>query len=469
MQRTQIVMNQKESQGKFLAMLEVAMMRVNYIFGTIGGLEARPKTCLTTVVTSYAFEWIFTSLIMSHAIFMGYASDYAIHNIGKDTGTWVVFVELSYTCVYMVEIALKLIVYRCEFFLGNNSLWNMFDSFLVFSGIVDQITIWWVEDDMLNLAFIRALRLFKVIKLMRVIRVMRAFRGLRLIMMSIISSVPMLFWTVVLVITVAYLFALGFHQAVVDHLTETPSLEASKRDKLIEYWGTVGQSMLSLYWSGMGGESWRYVAAPLADLGTYYLLLFWFYILFYLFVTFNIITALFLEVALKAGQRDHATIVREELAKKQQLIAHIQELWRRLDVDGSGGINVEEMIQGMNDPTLLALFSRLGIDVMDVGEFFRLLSNSGTEVVDADDFLVGCMKLMGNARSMDMMALMHWHAKLMNEQRDFQTFCESQLQCIQQQLLEQRATGRQTNFRSPHQKPLASDLRPQVSSGKLQL
>lgn len=450
-------------------MLDVVMAFVIRICGTPEGLEARPKTCLTAVVTSFAFEWIFTILIMSHAVFMGYASDYAAQNIGKDTGIWVACVELGYTSAYTLEIILKLVALRCEFFLGDNSLWNIFDSFLILSGMLDQMTFWLVDDDMLNFAFMRALRLFKVIKLMRVIRVLKAFRGLRLIMMSIISSVPMLFWSMVLVITVAYLFALGFHQAVVYHLTEYPSMEASKRDKLVEYWGTVGQSMLSLYWSGMGGESWRYVAAPLADLGTYYMLLFWFYILFYLFVTFNIITALFLEVALKAGQRDHATIVREELAKKQQLIAHIQELWRRLDVDGSGNINVEEMIQGMNDPTLLALFSRLGIDVMDVGEFFRLISNSGTEVVDADDFLVGCMKLMGSARSMDMMALMHWHAKLMNEQRDFQDFCQHELQCIQKQLLEQRATGWQTSLKSPQQKPLANGLRPESASGKLQL
>jgi len=54
---------------------------------------------------------------------------------------------------------------------------------------------------------------------------------------------------------------------------------------------------------------------------------------------------------------------------------------------------------------MAALASNLELDVSDMEQFYKILSCSGKYAVDVDTFAVGCLKLKGPARSMDLQEL----------------------------------------------------------------
>eukprot|EP00969_Alexandrium_andersonii_P224421 9911471-Alexandrium_andersonii.AAC.1 len=61
----------------------------------------------------------------------------------------------------------------------------------------------------------------------------------------------------------------------------------------------------------------------------------------------------------------------------------------------------------MQDKSLTAYFQALDMTVDEAWNFFKLLDVSGTNVIDADDFVSGCMRLRGTARSIDMHMLLY--------------------------------------------------------------
>merc|ERR1711944_97085 len=68
---------------------------------------------------------------------------------------------------------------------------------------------------------------------------------------------------------------------------------------------------------------------------------------------------------------------------------------------------------GIKDP-MVALFSeQLGIESQDLEEFFNVLSDYGEHPVDLETFVVGCIKMRGMAKSIDMVET------IINVQRGF--------------------------------------------------
>mmetsp|Transcript_86440 Transcript_86440/g.158337 ORF Transcript_86440/g.158337 Transcript_86440/m.158337 type:complete len:91 (+) Transcript_86440:2-274(+) len=61
----------------------------------------------------------------------------------------------------------------------------------------------------------------------------------------------------------------------------------------------------------------------------------------------------------------------------------------------------------------------MDIDIMSAKKFFRSLSADGTKAVDLEVFVVGCTKLKGNARSVDLIEFVHSHKKYATEQALF--------------------------------------------------
>merc|ERR1712232_1201759 len=54
---------------------------------------------------------------------------------------------------------------------------------------------------------------------------------------------------------------------------------------------------------------------------------------------------------------------------------------------------------------MVAFCTSLEIDATDVAQFFSILSAGGNRSVDVETFVIGCIKLKGYAKSMDLMDL----------------------------------------------------------------
>merc|ERR1711918_290432 len=97
------------------------------------------------------------------------------------------------------------------------------------------------------------------------------------------------------------------------------------------------------------------------------------------------------------------------MERKEDYINKLQVFFDEIDEDGNCEISYDEFIKHADSPHMHAFANSLEIDLTDAKQFFQVLSNNGHRPVDIETFVVGCIKLKGMARSMDLMDLVYSH------------------------------------------------------------
>jgi len=368
--------------------------------------EQRQESCMQRVVSSNLFEGASALCILVNAGVIAYGADYAAHNVDSPRNMVVDKFEVFFAVFYSMELILRLIAFRLQFFCHVDWKWNVFDTMLVVSALYDQAVelISGSKGAKGNVVFLRVVRIMKMIKLLRMVRIMRMFKELRLIVGSIKGSMKSMLWAVLLIVIITYVVGLCFLQAGTAYLQEHGAKDATA-ESIRLYWGDVSQSMLSLYSASTNGEGWKDMANALIPMGYMYYVLFLLYIAFFLFVVMNTLTSLFIEATIQNAERDKHVVIRHEIQRKSDYKRRAAELFLHIDHDASGDISEEEFHKHAADPEMVAFAWSLELDVTDIAQFYSMLSCRGRYTVDLDTFVVGCMKLKGYARSMDLQGL----------------------------------------------------------------
>jgi len=196
-----------------------------------------------------------------------------------------------------------------------------------------------------------------------------------------------------------FLFALVFVQRASLALKDS---DVPDPEITMEQFGSVQQAMLSLYQSITGGNDWVNFYSTLSAMGWLNSALFIFFIAFMQIAVLNILTGIFVEQAMKSAQPDRDSVAthlrRREMMEAEELRAQC----RQIDADRSGVITLAELAEYFDKGKLKHMLMTLDIDVRDVEVFFDLLrSHDGCEI-RVEDFVEECMKLKGNASSIDL-------------------------------------------------------------------
>ena len=93
----------------------------------------------------------------------------------------------------------------------------------------------------------------------------------------------------------------------------------------------------------------------------------------------------------------------------------LKDWFGTIDSDCSGSITYDEFVVALEDPSMVSFALEMGIDLPDIKQFFSVLSSNGQRGVDLDTFVVGCIKLKGAAKSMDLMDLVFAHRHALNK------------------------------------------------------
>lgn len=72
-----------------------------------------------------------------------------------------------------------------------------------------------------------------------------------------------------------------------------------------------------------------------------------------------------------------------------------------MDHDNDGHVTYDELCHNLTDNRMVAFAARLDIDHESLPMIYSILTVNGTMPVDADTFVVGCIKLKGLAKSVD--------------------------------------------------------------------
>ncbi|CAJ1394829.1 unnamed protein product [Effrenium voratum] len=308
-------------------------------------------------------------------------------------------IQGCFATIFLVDLLFRIFAHRWHFCdtRAKDFLWNVTDVVVVGFDLVSIFLEVWV-----HFSLVRAMRVIRVVRVIKIIRVMRSFSELRLLMHSILSCIRSLVWVVAVLCLMLGLFAVLFTSAAGSTMDSVERRQAPENAELVKRFGTLDRSILELYMAMTGGTDWSVQYEAINPLPELFHGLFLVYITFSIYALANVVTGIFLENARSSGKKDREHVIQEELTLKNHYLHDIQMVFEEMDVDCSGTITKDEFDATLNDERVIAYFNAMKLDVREAECFFRLLDYDNSGEVSYQEFVDGCWKLQGEARSLDM-------------------------------------------------------------------
>jgi len=377
------------------------------------------KSALARIVYHPVFDYFFAAVIMLNSLYIGVQTHYKVRTVDNPVEPFAFFViERVFTALFSVELVLRFVVAKCEFFALRNLAWNLFDLILVSMSVVEQVVLPAFSDGSDqqggggNVG--KVIKMFRMVRIIRIMRVLRFLAELRVMVTLIIHSVRSLFWLLVLLMIILYVFAIFFTQGVTDFLTDS-NPGGLIETKLKQYYGGLNYSFETLFLSITGGVSWIEVLEPLKETGWFFVALFMLYIFFCVFSVLNIVTGVFVDGAIQRSAQERDLRLEKEKEQKKVYVSMLNDLLEEIDSEGTGKISREQLQEAFEREEVKYSFSVLDIDIADSNYLFDMLDQDRSGEVDTEEFVTGCLRLKGNAKSLDIHTLMFEVSRLMNK------------------------------------------------------
>jgi len=350
-----------------------------------------------------AFDSTCAFMILFNSVIIGLGVEHTTtHSTESD------FQKMSgYACsiFFLIELVLRLSLHGRKYFTNENRNWNLFDMFLVLFSIVDVIMDHVGGGGSSSLA--SGMKTIKMLRIMKVFRVFRFFRELSLLALMIVDSMRSLMWALLMLAIIIYVFAICFTTSASEHLRSHEGSNSAGLSEVHRQFGSLGRTVYSLVQAMLGGVSWGVCCDALLTIDWFSGALFFFYVAFTILAVMNIITGVFVDNAVETARTQRDFLIQKEMELKEKYAQEMRDLFMEMDKDGSGTIGLEEINEYLEDPRVQGYFAALGLDPNDTERLFKLIDDDGSGDVDVGEFLDGCLRLKGQARSIDIYSLMH--------------------------------------------------------------
>jgi len=241
--------------------------------------------------------------------------------------------------------------------------------------------------------------------------------------------------------TIIYIFGLVFLQAtaatLVDAAQMNEKLDASLDDNLHKMFGSVGTSMLTLYYVALGYSDARKIGHSIwKGNGLVYLGLYFFFISFLTFAVFNIVIGLFVDTAMSYSEEDRDSVVLEDMSDGGY-VDMVVNIMRSMDLDMSGAISYHEFEVSCTEWGVQQFLEGHDIKPQEAKTLFWRLSAEGTEAVSVEDFVHVFTRMKGWAKAVDIQALVFDQKRFSNSLQSFRDTCLRRLEAIEGRLAAQ--------------------------------
>jgi hypothetical protein len=237
----------------------------------------------------------------------------------------------------------------------------------------------------------------------------------------------MLGWVLAVLMFFKYIFAMFFMHGTISFvdayfsgdvsvLTPEESSTWPTSEDHFEYvktsWGSIDRAIVTLFESITGGRDWGEVYYSLVRIGVGYGILFLVYIYFMVFLVLNVVIGTVVDVTSGVAARDRDRLVEDEIKSLKDYASDIKDFFRQADADGSGQLSWEEFRTHLVDNRVKAYFQTLDLDIQQAHVLFKLLDCNDNGEVGIDEFLDGCLRLKGQAKSLDLHLVIYQLEKL---------------------------------------------------------
>lgn len=312
---------------------------------------------------------------------------------------FVVF-EWAFGIYFVIEWCLRVsILSTWRSWRHKEGFWNILDTFIIAAWLLNVLQ---GNSLRLNPTILRILRLARVLRLVKLIRHMQIFDPLHLIITSIQSTGPVLFWTV----SILFLLLMVAATVLTSFLTgfiEDPTQDSQARFEIFRDWGSFTRAFVSMFEITLA--NWGPFCRRLMDhvderWGFFFIL--WRCCVG--FAVIQVISSIFIQTTFKVASRDEEIMVKEREKACKVYLRHLDRLYTNLDNDGDGRLTKEEFNVGLEQPRVKHYFGSLDIDVSDVPTLFQILDD-GDGTISRKEFIEGLKRVRGAAQSLDLLAL----------------------------------------------------------------
>jgi len=323
-------------------------------------------------------------------------------NAGYDFAKVFWVTDLLFTCIFAAELALRLLAFELTFFTVAEGKWNVLDLVLVVISVSEIAMV----SLGLDLSYIRILRLFRIFRTLRVIRTVPLFVKLRTMINAIGNSVLPLMWALVLVVFTMLMFSAVFLQGITQYISRGDDVPTSAEfhdnvEFLELFFHSLSMCVLTLFMSITSGVSWWDAERVLLDIAPQYGFLFLLYIAIMFLALLNIVTGIFVNDAVENAQMDRDVKMALEQERNKHHMEYLKVMFKDLDKDDKGFLTLEQFKSHLELAEVQALFSFLGLEVWDAVRLFEALDVDGSDELEIDEFVMGCMQLRGLAKNVD--------------------------------------------------------------------
>jgi len=331
--------------------------------------------------------------------------------------------------VWMIfEVLVNAYAQKRGFLFGRDAKWNVYDLVVIMLALMMQVLAY------ASVGFLRVARLCRLAKILRAFRVFSFFRGIRSMLISMSGSLVSLLSAMCVMFIFMYTVALVMMQGIasetlpggiLEGITDGTGINVRTLDmfsplalgdthtqQVFMLYGSIERTMMTLFMTISGGIEWKIAAWPMFQLGWVYGCVWTAYIAFMLFGMLNVLTGIFVDAAIQAMMTDRDNIIQTQLEERNSLINMIRGIFLQSDTDGSGEISLDEFVDLLEKPDMVAYLEGMGIDSSEAKGLFRLLDDDGSGVVSIDEFVTGFMRLKGGAKAVDMVMLLYENRKI---------------------------------------------------------
>jgi voltage-gated sodium channel len=375
-------------------------------------LPPKEKSGLAGLIEGTTWNLALGAVVVLSALVIGFETDYMARHWTEASPHSFKVLDQVFCVFFTGELVIRIGVERFSFFSGRDRWWNWFDFVVVGLQLFEVISDLMHVTQNKTVAGLSNLRVVRVVRIVRLGRVFHLVPSLRRLLTSISETIGHIGWPLMLILLVTYLYGVVFTQIVTDHKKLISEEQFEEQEKLQEFYGSLDKSMLTLFETVSEGIHWGEVLNPLSEFCSPWLtLLFICYIGFVLFAMMNVITAFFVESAMEAAAMEH----RNALAT---------QLWAIFGKHHNHEITSEEFYGQHDHPQMMQFYEELKVthEAAQDGKLFEILDADGSGSVDVDELIGGCQRLLGPAKQVDFAMFLkfyHEEVKLARQHREF--------------------------------------------------
>jgi len=183
-------------------------------------------------------------------------------------------------------------------------------------------------------------------------------------------------------------------------------------EKLNALYGSLWCSMMTMFRLVIGDLGFDSAAHALATVSPVYCALLICYVIVMVFGVLNVLTGVFCDAAMQAAQKDRDNMIQAQMDDRNSMFQDLSKVFEIADKDHSGTMEQGEFKEMLKDEQILSTLAAIGIKASEAEGLFDLLDDDNSGQVDILEFVSGCVRINGEAKSVDLITLLYENKKI---------------------------------------------------------